>query len=219
MSAGFSLSELSLTLQSDIDIMLTQLAITSFNVHVTPKGKSSLMLQIIFQHDELFPATTTTATTSTADSTAAATPSEHLSEFLSSLQVILSHLVSVSEVESIELTSPKSIANYHIHGLTQSNYVPSYSDVTAGRVRDGKEIWKKGIMGQGQIVAVSDTGLEWQHCFFGKKKRKKTNRHTSMDNKQTNKQTNKQKCTSTKHYTHVVCLVLVCCFVANVVSI
>ena len=28
------------------------------------------------------------------------------------------------------------------------------------------EMWQRGLQGQGQVVAVGDTGLDFDHCFF-----------------------------------------------------
>ena len=30
----------------------------------------------------------------------------------------------------------------------------------------GTTVWNQGLLGQGQIVGVSDSGLDWRSCFF-----------------------------------------------------
>jgi subtilisin family serine protease len=74
---------------------------------------------------------------------------------------VIDILKVLEEVHWIERTLPSIPLNHATNIIIQSNgTIPSNE-------QDQKPIWKHGITGSGEIVAVADTGLDWNsNCFF-----------------------------------------------------
>ena len=75
-------------------------------------------------------------------------PSDGLSVFLGSVS-------NHADVYSIEPGYGARLLNDNASGICQSGNPPS-----------GRPIWQKGMYGQGQIIAVLDTGLDFDSCYF-----------------------------------------------------
>jgi len=76
----------------------------------------------------------------------------------SSVHNLVFYLMNEDETHFIEEYYPPSIKNYISKYLTQSSGIEPDSNPTV--------IHAKGLTGNGQIVGVADSGLDFDHCFF-----------------------------------------------------
>lgn len=63
------------------------------------------------------------------------------------------------EVFAVEKAVDMKVTNFYAQGLTQAR-----GDDEGEPVRLG--MWERGLRGQNQVVAVADTGVDHDHCFF-----------------------------------------------------
>jgi len=68
-------------------------------------------------------------------------------------------IAKMSNVEFIEPYSEPTVDNFYAQAVHQTDQDPSL-------VPGARKIWEKGILGQGQIVASADTGLDYDHNMF-----------------------------------------------------
>jgi subtilisin family serine protease len=67
---------------------------------------------------------------------------------------LLAALVESERVASVERQLQYAHKNKYATWLTQSG------------VKNKRSVWDKGIRGEGQVVGVADSGLDFDHCFF-----------------------------------------------------
>lgn len=71
---------------------------------------------------------------------------------------LLPLLASLPEVEYIEPYMEPTLYNYEMQAVMQTNKTPSSPDA--------RRMWNLGIDGSGQLVAIADTGIDFDHRFF-----------------------------------------------------
>jgi len=68
-------------------------------------------------------------------------------------------IARMSSVEFIEPYSEPTVDNFYAQAVHQTDQDPSL-------IPGARKIWEMGIMGEGQIVASADTGLDYDHNMF-----------------------------------------------------
>jgi subtilisin family serine protease len=79
----------------------------------------------------------------------------------SEMRSVVEHIAKQEEVLWIERRKPVALMNYAASQIIQSDGT-STSDTLTGE----DAIWNQGITGQGEVIAVADTGIDYDMCFF-----------------------------------------------------
>ena len=79
------------------------------------------------------------------------------------LMAVAAYLAEQPEVCSLGARPLMKLRNYEAKYITQGGVPRSTTSTT---VLNGLPLWTKGIQGEGQVVAVSDTGLDNNNCYF-----------------------------------------------------
>ncbi|KAL9641608.1 hypothetical protein ABK040_013527 [Willaertia magna] len=71
--------------------------------------------------------------------------------------IIIDKLIETAEVYWIGRYFPNKVTNYYANKLSQGSHSSN----------DGlSPIWDQGITGNGEVILVADTGIDWDNCFF-----------------------------------------------------
>ncbi|VAW39694.1 hypothetical protein MNBD_GAMMA01-309 [hydrothermal vent metagenome] len=84
----------------------------------------------------------------------------------SDINTALSQLASIAAVEFIALFKPLEFLNTEAVSATQANASSGGSATNDDYIPNNTPIWDKGLIGSGQIVAVSDSGLDSNEDWF-----------------------------------------------------
>jgi len=81
------------------------------------------------------------------------------------LNAIVDYLIAQQDCFGVQLLLKKQATNQYAQWITQSNDALAQAPVSNGAL-PGRTIWQRGLQGQGQIIGVADSGLDYSHCFF-----------------------------------------------------
>jgi subtilisin family serine protease len=79
----------------------------------------------------------------------------------SEMKSVVEHIARQEEVLWIERRKPVSVLNYAVNQIVQSNGASTADTLTGEHA-----IWSKGITGEGEVIAIADTGIDYDMCFF-----------------------------------------------------
>ena len=87
------------------------------------------------------------------------------------VSIVSTYVSQFPDVEDVEVVTPMSVHNYASrNSLTTGFTPPLYLDFgNTGAIAlawNNNSMWSAGINGNGVIVAVSDTGVDYDNCFF-----------------------------------------------------
>lgn len=74
---------------------------------------------------------------------------------------LLSWLVSKPEVHLVQQAMTLSINNWYAQSIVQTG-----SEIVNGPTDSVRNIWGHNLKGSGQVIGCSDTGIDYDHCYF-----------------------------------------------------
>lgn len=78
-----------------------------------------------------------------------------------SLNSFLSHVLPSHHIIHVDIAERFSFKNHEARWIVQSRSPPTTSSADGG-----VPLWDAGLRGEGQIVGVGDTGVDWKLCYF-----------------------------------------------------